>query len=90
MLIKNKLFYDTKYNDINILIQELVNPKFFEVEFNYSEFIKHLLSDKKNKGELVCFILLEEIGKSKIVYTNIKDVEIKLKNILLQLFKKVV
>ena len=39
---------------------------------------------------LDCFILVEEIGKSKIVYTNIKDVEIKLKNILLQLFKKVV
>jgi 3-dehydroquinate synthase len=90
MLIKNKLFYDTKYNDINILIQELVNPHFFDVEFNYSEFIKHLLSDKKNKGDLVCFILLEEIGKSKIVYINIKDVEIKLKNILLQLFKQVI
>jgi hypothetical protein len=34
--------------------------------------------------------VVDALGKSKIVYTNIKDVEIKLKNILLQLFKKVV
>ena len=60
MLIKNMLFYDDKFDDINKLILELVNPRFFSIEFNYSEFIKHILSDKKNKENQVCFILLDE------------------------------
>ena len=64
--------------------------KFFNVEFNYSDFIKHILSDKKNRGNDVCFILLHEIGKSKIIYKNINEVEIKLKDIISDIFKKVI
>jgi 3-dehydroquinate synthase len=90
MLIKNKLFYENKYDDINNLILELVDPKFFNLDFDYSNFIKHILSDKKNKGQLVCFILLEEIGNSIIVYKDITEIELKLKDIMSKLFKKLI
>ena len=69
---------------------ELVDPKFFNIEFNYSEFIKHILSDKKNKGNDICFILLDEIGKSKIIYKNIINVEKTMNDIFIKLFKKVI
>jgi 3-dehydroquinate synthetase len=69
---------------------ELIDPKFFDIEFNYSEFIKHILSDKKNKGNEICFILLDEIGKSKIIYKHINDIELKMKKIISGLFKKVI
>jgi 3-dehydroquinate synthase len=87
MFIKNKLFYEDKYTDINNLILKLISPKFLNIEFNYSNFITHVLSDKKNKGNEVCFILLDDIGKTKIIYKNIHDVEYKLKEILTALFK---
>lgn len=90
MLIKNKLFYNNKHDEINNLIIKLVNDNFFDIEFNYDVFIKHILSDKKNKGNLVCFILLEEIGESKIFYTEKNKIEVKLKEILSELFKKVI
>jgi 3-dehydroquinate synthase len=90
ILTKNILFYDDKFEDINKLILKLVNPKFFNIEFNYSEFIKHILSDKKNKGNEVCFILLDEIGKSKIIYKHIDEVKEKMKNIISGLFKNII
>lgn len=90
MLIKNILFYGDKYDYINNFILELVNPKFFNIEFNYSDFIKHILSDKKNKGNDICFILLDEIGKTKIIYKNINTIEKKLNDIFIKFFKKVV
>jgi len=89
MLIKNILFYNDKYDNINKLILQLVDPKFFNIDFDYLQFKKHILSDKKNKGNQVCFILLDEIGKSKIIYKNIEEVDDKLKNIIISLFKQV-
>lgn len=89
MLIKNILFYRDKYTDINNLILKIVNPKFFDIEFNYTNFIKHVLSDKKNNGNDVCFILLDDIGKTKIIYRNISEIENELKLVLISLFKKV-
>ena len=87
MLINNILFYDNKYQEINTLILELINPKFFQIEFNYNEFIKHILSDKKNRGNDICFIVLDKIGQTAIIYKNIDEINIKLKIILIQLFK---
>lgn len=87
--IKNKLFNDNKYEDIDKFILDLVNPKFFDIDFNYLEFISHILSDKKNKGNQICFIILQEIGKSKIIYKNINDVDYKLRVIINSLFRKI-
>jgi 3-dehydroquinate synthase len=87
MYIENCLLGDTKYNDINKTILNLVNSKFFNIDINYSLFIKHILSDKKNRGNNVCFILLENIGLTRIVYKSIDTIEDKLKEIMVSIFK---
>lgn len=86
MLIKNQLFYGNKYEEINNLILKLVDRKFFEMEFNYDIFIQHVLSDKKNKGDNICFVLLDEIGKSKLIYVKRDKIEPDLKKILKSIF----
>ena len=86
MYIKNVLFYGEKYNEVNNMILEMVHPKFFETGFNYDIFIKHLLSDKKNNGDNICFILLDEIGASIIAYKKLDDFYIPLLNIIEKLF----
>jgi 3-dehydroquinate synthase len=88
MYIKNKLFYDNKYEDINNLILNMVNKQFFDTPFNFSSFIKHILSDKKNRGNDICFILLEDIGNTKITYKKTDDFFISLQKIIADLFKK--
>jgi len=88
MYIKNKLFYKNKYHEINTLILKLIDSKFFNVDFDYSNFIKHILSDKKNRGNDICFILLDAIGKTEIKYTNIDNINNDLKNITKSLFYK--
>jgi 3-dehydroquinate synthase len=90
MLIENILLYGDKYDYINNFILELIDPKFFNIEFNYSEFIKHILSDKKNRGNEICFILLDAIGQTKIIYKNINNVERLMSDIFVKFFKKVV
>ena len=86
MYIKHKLFNDNKYNEINELILELINPKFLNIDLNYNNLIKHMLSDKKNKGNKVCFILLDSIGKTQIIYKHISEFESELKKIMSELF----
>lgn len=88
MYVKNVLFYGDKYEEINQLILELVDNKYFNVDFNYTEFLTHLSSDKKNEGDNICFILLEDIGKTVIVYKKKEEFDIKLKEILSELFLK--
>jgi 3-dehydroquinate synthetase len=44
------------------------------------------LSDKKNNGDNICFILLEEIGKTKFVFKKIEEINDELKNIVQSLF----
>ena len=87
MYIKNVLFYGEKYNEINNFILEMVNKKFFETSFDYDIFINHLLSDKKNDGNDICFILLNEIGKTIITYKKLDDFNIPLQKIIVDLFK---
>jgi 3-dehydroquinate synthase len=86
MYIKNELFYEGKYKEINNIILELVNKKFFEIDFNYNQFINHVLSDKKNKGDNIFLILLDEIGKSIFIYKKKEEIEYNLKIILKKIF----
>ena len=88
MYVKNKLFYNDKYEDINKLMLNLINKKFFDVPFDFSAFIKHILSDKKNKGNDVCFITLDEIGQSKIIYKNMDDIKNDIQVVMNKLFIK--
>jgi len=80
--IKNKLFYDNKYYEINKFILNLIDQKFFNIDFDFELFITHILSDKKNKGNDVCLILLDDIGKTKIIYKNIELIKEELKPII--------
>jgi len=88
MYIKNILFYGEKHNEINNIILEMVHPTFFEIEFKYEVFINHLLSDKKNNGELICFILLDEIGKTIFAYKKLDEFYIPLLDIIEMVFWK--
>ena len=86
MYVKNKLFHDNKHNEINELILEMVDIKFFKADFNYDVFISHVLADKKNEGDNVCFIVLDDIGKTNFVYKHISFMTDKLRKIMSELF----
>lgn len=89
MYIKNKLFYndDAAHLEINETIFNLIDPIYLNLTFDYDEFISHILSDKKNDGNNICFILLDEIGKSRITYVKIESVTLELKKIMSILFR---
>ena len=87
MYIENSLFDEVKYSELNKTILNLVNPKFLNIDINYSVLIKHILSDKKNRGNNVCFIFLENIGSTKIVYKSIDSIEDSLKEIIGSIFR---
>ena len=86
MYIINKLFYDDKYNDINIDILQMIPDKYKNIKISYNEFINHLLNDKKNDGDNICFILLDNIGISIFKYYKISEIEQKTKQIFDLLF----
>lgn len=87
MYIKNTLFYEDKHKDVNKLIMEMVDPKFFKINFDYDIFLQHMLSDKKNNGDNICFILLEDAGTTKIVFKNLQEIRTPLKDIIFSIFK---
>lgn len=86
MYVINMLFYKDKHANINQLILNMVDPIFFKINFDYDIFIKHLLSDKKNNGNDICFILLEDIGKTKFLFKNLNEIYESLKEIIISLF----
>lgn len=86
MYIKNILFYNNKYDDINDIILSMIDPKFYKIQFDYQRFISHLLDDKKNKGDNICFILLEDIGKSIISFIQLNDINKNLEIVISRLF----
>jgi len=86
MYIINTLFYDNKYQEINNLILKLIPEKFKKIDFSYNTFLHHLLNDKKNSGDLICFILLDDIGKSIFVYKKLEEINEKMKSIFCDLF----
>ena len=86
MYIVNTLFYDDKYKEINDLILMMIPNKFKKINISYEQFIKHLLNDKKNDGDNICFIVLDDIGKISFKFKKLNDINDKLKNIFDQLF----
>jgi 3-dehydroquinate synthase len=79
MIMINELFYSDKYSDINKYMYNLVPDKFKNMKMSYSTFIDCILNDKKNDGDNICFILLEDIGKIKFVYRKLEDINENLK-----------
>jgi 3-dehydroquinate synthase len=86
MYVKNVLFFENKYDEINDLILSMIDTKYFQTSFSYKTFIEHLLNDKKNDGDNICFILLNDIGNTVIVYKKLPEFEEKMMNILKTLF----
>ena len=48
------------------------------------------MSDKKNDGTKICFIVLDEIGNSKFIYKEKDDIEEKIKKIISLLFNNII
>lgn len=86
MYIINKLFYKEKYVDLNNYMLQIIPNKFKKINISYVSFITSILSDKKNDGDNICFILLDEIGKSIFVFKKLNEINAELKNILSELF----
>jgi 3-dehydroquinate synthase len=79
MIMINELFYNDKYSDINKYMYHLIPKKFKNLKISYSTFIDCILNDKKNDGDNICFILLEDIGKIKFVYRKLEEINENLK-----------
>ena len=86
MYIINLLFYDDKFIEINEYILNMIPDKFKNIHLSFDKFVNHLLNDKKNIGNKMCFILLDDIGKTLFIYKNIEEINIKLKQIFENLF----
>ena len=86
MYIKNKLFYKDKYNDLNEYIYELIPNKFKKIDINFDSIIDNMSNDKKNNGNQICFILLENIGESIFVFKEKEEFYNDLKHICNELF----
>jgi len=86
MYMINKLFYQDKYSDLNSYMIGIIPDKFKKIEISYDLFIHSVLNDKKNDGDNVCFILLDEIGNSKFIFKKITEINNDLKNIFNELF----
>jgi len=68
MYMINRIFYDNKFEDINTFILSIIPEKYKKIEISYATFIQNVLNDKKNNGDNICFILLEEVGRTKMIY----------------------
>jgi 3-dehydroquinate synthase len=86
MYMINKLFYQDKYNDLNQYMLRILPEKFKHIEISYDLFIHSVLNDKKNDGDNVCFVLLDNIGDSKFIFKKISVINNDLKNIFNELF----
>jgi 3-dehydroquinate synthase len=86
MYIINRLFYDDKHFKINEQIYTMIPQKFKKINIDYDTCISHVLNDKKNNGDEICFIVLDEVGKTKIVFKKIIDINEKLQSIFNSLF----
>jgi 3-dehydroquinate synthase len=86
MYMINRIFYDNKYEELNNFILEIIPEKFKKIKISYEDFLNHVLSDKKNDGNNICFILLDEIGKSIFVYRKLENINSIIKTIFEELF----
>ena len=86
MYIINKLFYKDKYETLNNYMLSIIPNKFKKIQISYDLFVNSVLNDKKNDGDNICFILLDEIGKSKFVFKKITEFNDDLKHIFNELF----
>jgi 3-dehydroquinate synthase len=86
MYMINQVFYNDKYHDINTFIMNIIPETLKNIKIPYDIFISHVLNDKKNNGTEICFILLDDIGKTVFAFKKIKDIEERTKIVFSSLF----
>jgi 3-dehydroquinate synthase len=78
MYLINKCFDNDLPRDINEEIYKLIDKKFLNININPSNVIEHILNDKKNNGDMICFIILKDIGHTTISYYHKDDIKDKI------------
>ena len=86
MYMINNIFYHKKYEEINNFILDIIPNKFKNLQLSYDSFVSHILNDKKNDGENICFILLDEIGESAFIFKKLNKINTQLNVIFEELF----
>jgi len=86
MYLINKIFYDNKHSHVNNFIVNLIPEKFKNFSVSYTKLVDAVLNDKKNNGDNICFILLEEVGRTTITYNTFSKISDKLLTELNMLF----
>jgi 3-dehydroquinate synthase len=86
MYLINKIFYDNKHSHVNNFIVKLIPEKFKNCSVSYTKLVDAVLNDKKNNGDNICFILLEEVGRTTITYNTFSKISDKLLTELNMLF----
>lgn len=86
MYLINKIFYNDKYASINKYIIDIIPEKFKMSSISYTTLVESVLNDKKNNGDNVCFILLEDVGKTVITYSPFYTISVALLHELQSLF----
>jgi 3-dehydroquinate synthetase len=78
MYLINKCFNNNLNNIINEEIYNLIDKKFLNIKVNSEKVIDHILNDKKNNGDMICFIILKDIGQTTISYYHKDEVRDKI------------
>jgi 3-dehydroquinate synthase len=86
MYMINRIFYNDKYIELNNYIIEIIPNKFKKINISYNIFLNQILNDKKNDGDNVCFILLDDYGKSIFIYKKLIEINNTIKEVFDDLF----
>jgi len=79
----NKIFVKTNlFDEINKLILSMIPTKYL-VKIDIDSLCGFIKADKKNMGNEICLIVLEDFGSSKFMFKNLDVLKSELINILL-------
>jgi len=88
MYMENEVFGCNTIS-VNSLIFNMVPDRFKSLKIEYSEFLRHLQSDKKNLGSKLCCVVFTKLGDSRFEYKELSAIEQKLSQTFLLLFGEV-
>ena len=79
----NRLFVKTDlFDQINKLILSMI-PNKYMLKIDIDKLCGFIKTDKKNMGNEICLIVLEDFGKSKFIFKNIDILRCELSELLL-------